>query len=186
MLPPENIYEVLKFANDIPETHASQLYQPYYVLLNCLFPPEEGYMILPKYKPPTQSRLVDFKGIYTIKQKSHVVFLLEVKSSEDLGHISSRQEADSQMREKFRHVFGAVSVGMLYGACAMGTKICIYKLHMMSRQLFPFESTIPSNPELVTDTAPVEWWNIDLLTPEGQGQLCKIVQHIKEMSTKIG
>ena len=66
----------------------------------------------------------------------------------------------------------------------MGTKICIYRLHIASRRIFPF--AIPNNPELVTDTAPVDWWNLDLLTQEGQDRLRKIVQFIKEMSTQIG
>jgi len=113
-----------------------------------------------------------------------VVFLLEVKFSEDLGQISSRQEADLPTREKFRHVFGAIKIGFPYGACVMGTKICIYMLHVMSRQLFP--SPIPSGPELVTDIVPVDWRNVDVLIPEGQAQIHTIVQRIKEMATQIG
>lgn len=186
MPPPETIYEVFEFANDMQETQASQLYQPYYVLLNHLFPPEEGYMVFPEYKVQIQSRFsVNLRNIYTVKHKTRrdVLFFLQVKSSEDLSHTSSRQEANSQMQEKFRHVFGVVDIGMLYGACAMGTKICMYMLHIRSRQIFSI--AIPGAPELVTDTAPVGWWNLDLLTQEGQGRLRKIVQHIKEMSTQI-
>ena len=188
MPPLENIYEVLKFANDIGETNASKLYEPYYTLLTHLFPPEEGYFVFLRYKPPTKLRSVGNTTHYIVKrEKDHsTVFLLQVRSAEDLDHISHRQEADSKMREKFRHVFGGVFIEMLYGASAMGTKICIYKLHIRSRLLFPFESAIPSSPNLVTNMAPLEWWNIDLLTQDGQCQLGKIVHHIKAMSTKIG
>ena len=104
MPPPEPIYEVFKFANDMREIQASQLYRPYYVLLNYLFPPEEGYIVFPQYKVQIQSRFsVDFRNIYPVKHKKHydVLFFLQVKSSEDLSHISSRQEADLQMWEKF-------------------------------------------------------------------------------------
>ena len=187
MSPPENIYEVFEFANDMQETQASQLCQPYYVLLNHLFPPEEGYMVFPEYKVQIQSKFsVSLKNIYTVMHQTRrdVLFFLQVRSSEDLSHTSSRQEANSQMQEKFRHVFGGVDIGWLYGACAIGTKICMYMLHIRSRQIFSI--AIPSSPELVTDTTPVDWWNIDLLTPEGQGKLHKMVQHIKEMSTQIG
>jgi len=188
MPPPETIYEVFEPTNDMRETQASQIYRPYYVLLNYLFPTEEGYTVFPQYKIPAQSMSVDFKNFYTVRHKTRydMLFFLQVKSSEDLSHISSRQEADLQMREKYKRLFEFVQVkiGWLYGACAMGTKISIYKLDMRSWQLFPF--AIPSGPELVTDTAPVDRWNIDLLTQEGQGQLRKIVQHIKEMSTQIG
>ncbi|PUU76300.1 hypothetical protein B9Z19DRAFT_262085 [Tuber borchii] len=176
MPPPETIYEEFEFANDMRETQASQFYRPYYVLLNHIFPPEEGYMVYPQYEPPMPSMSVDFRNIFTVRHKSYSVFFLQVKSSEDLSNISSRQEADLQMQEKFRHIIGAVRIGTLFGACAMGTKICIYMLHMGSRQLF-------RGPELVTEAALADRWNTDILTPEGQGRLCKIVQHIKE---KIG
>ncbi|PUU76303.1 hypothetical protein B9Z19DRAFT_1129951 [Tuber borchii] len=176
----ETIYEEFEFANDMQEIQASQLYQPYYVLLSHLFPPEEGYIVVPHYNPPIPSRSVEFKNIYTVKHnEADVLFFLQVKSSEDLSNISSRQEADLQMQEKFRHITAAVRIGMLYGVCAMGTKICIYRLHVKTRLL-------SRSLELVTNTAPVvDCWNIDILTPEGQGKLCKIAQHTKEMSTQI-
>jgi len=184
MPPPEPIYEIFEPTNNMRETQASQLYRPYYVLLNHLFPPKEGYMVFPQYKRPAQSMSVDFKNIYTVSHENgHVVFFLQVKSSQDLSHISSCHEADLEMREKFRHVFGAIKIGWLYGACAMGTKIFIYRLHIASRQILPF--TIPNNPELATNTSLFDW-NIDILTPEGQGQLRKLVEYIKEMSTQIG
>ena len=61
----------------------------------------------------------------------------------------------------------------------MVTRICIYTLDRMSRRLIP--TIIPSDSELVTDTAPINRWNLDLLTPEGEKQFREIVQHIKKI-----
>ncbi|KAG0638021.1 hypothetical protein HOY80DRAFT_1016582 [Tuber brumale] len=181
---PETITEVFELARQTGETDESQFYGPYNVLLNHFFPHEERYVVVPQYKRPTQLRSVDFTTIFLVRHKTHPVFFVEVKSSSSLHHISSRQEADIQMRERFTRLFEDVVIGTLYGASAMGTKICIYKLDRTSRRLTP-PIIIPSNPELVNDTAPMDRWNIDLLTPEGEEQFREAVQHIKKMSTQL-
>ena len=38
-----------------------------------------------------------------------------------------------------------------------------------------------SNPKLVTDTAPKERWNLDILEPQGEARLREVVDHIKAM-----
>jgi len=187
MLPPEKIYNMLKFAKDLPETNASKLYQPYYGLLSHLSPPEEEYFIFLQYTSLTQFSVVDHRTIYSVNLKTHLsmMFLLQVKSSQALGHRPTGQEADWQIRKKFRHVIVSISVEMLYRASPSGTLVCIYKLHFMSRVLFAFPMTICSNLEIVTDTVPIECWKIALLTRAGHDQLFKTLQNIKEMSTTI-
>ncbi|KAG0125800.1 hypothetical protein HOY82DRAFT_130138 [Tuber indicum] len=181
---PETITEMFELAKQTGETDESQYYGPYNVLLSYFFPHEERYMVVPQYKRPTQLRSVDFTTVFIVRHKTHPVFFIEVKSSSGLRHISTRQEADIQMRERFTHLFEDVAIGTLYGASAMGTKICIYKLDRTSRRLTP--TIIPGDPELVTDTAPMNRWSIDLLTPEGEKQFRETVQHVKKMSTQLG
>jgi len=187
MLPPENIYNMLRFAKDLPETNASKLYQRYYALLSHLSPPQEEYFIFLQYKSLTQFSVVDHGTIYSVNLKTHpsMMFLLQVKSSQALGHRPTGPEADWQIRKKFRHVMGSISVEMLYRASPSGTLVCIYKLHFMSRVLFPFQMTICNNLEIVTNTVPIEWWKIAHLTRGGHDPLFKMLQNIKEMSTTI-
>jgi len=160
---PETVCGVFELAKETRETDESQFYGPYNVLLNYLSPHEERHAVVPQYKRLTQSRSVDFTTIFFVRHKMHPVFFVEDKSSGALCHISSRQEADLQMRGMFTHLFEDVVIGTLYGASAMRTKIRIYKPDRISRRLTP--TIIPSDPELVTNTAPIARWNIDLLTP---------------------
>jgi len=140
-------------------------------------------MVVPQYKRPEQLKSVDFTTIFLVRHNAHPVFFIEVKSSSGLHGVSSRKNADLQMRERFDNLFEDVAIGTLYGASAMGTKICIYELDRTSRRLTP--TLIPSDPELVTDTAPANRWDIDLLTPEGEEQFREIVQRVKKLSTEL-
>jgi len=180
---PETITEVFELARQPGETDESQYYGPYNVLLNYFFPHEERYVVVPQYKRPIELRSVDFTTIFLVKHKAHPVFFVEVKSSSGLRLLSNRKDAHLEMRERFMHLFEDIAIGTLYGASAMGTKICIYKLEMMSRRLT--RTIIPSDPELVTDTVPMNRWNIDLLTSEGEEQFREIVQRVKKMSTEL-
>ena len=113
------------------------------------------------------------------------MFLLQDKSSKDLAHESSYEEADSRIWDKFWHIFWSISGEVLSKACTIGMKVGIYKLHIMSWVVFPFKPTIPDNPEIIIEMVPIECWNHALLSMAGQDRLFKIVQHIKEMFIKI-
>ena len=121
--------------------------------------------------------------IFLVEHKGHPVFFVEMKSCSELRLMSSQKEAHLQMRERLISLFEDVAIGTLYGASAMRTKICIYKLDKMSRLLTP--TMIPSDPNRATDTVPMDWWNIDLLTPEGEEQFREIMQRVKKMSTEL-
>jgi len=120
---PETVCGVFELAKETRETDESQFYGPYNVLLNYLSPHEERHAVVPQYKRLTQSRSVDFTTIFFVRHKMHPVFFVEDKSSGALCHISSRQEADLQMRGMFTHLFEDVVIGTLYGASAMRTTV---------------------------------------------------------------
>jgi len=117
-----------------------------------------------------------------VRHKHHSVLFMEIKSSGSLHHISSCEEADLQMRDRFKHLQD-VEIGTLYGVSTIGTKIYMYKLDRVSCRLSP--AVIPRNPELATDTAPIDRWNVDIMTLEGEEKLCRIVQQIKEISCQL-
>ncbi|KAF8446711.1 hypothetical protein BGX38DRAFT_1270875 [Terfezia claveryi] len=58
--------------------------------------------------------------------KEHPVFFVEIKASNHIRHMSTRKDADLQMRERFEELFDDVKVETLYGISALGTKLCIY------------------------------------------------------------
>ena len=181
--------EIIHQAHDMAiqnggETDESQFYPLYTLLLSNFFPPVEGYMVAPQYKKPehAKSGCPDFTIIFVVKRNYHPVFFLEVKPSGCMRNVSSREQADLQMRHRFENLFENVEIDNLYGASAIGTKICMYKLDKASRQVSP--APIASE-EWVTDTAPKDRWNIDIMTPEGEEECRRVVQQVKEMSLRL-
>ncbi|KAF8453499.1 hypothetical protein BGX38DRAFT_1177290 [Terfezia claveryi] len=98
---PDTILEVFDLVRQDGETDESMYYGPYNVLLAYLFPFEEKYVVVPQYKRPAHMKLLDFTTIFLVRCNQHPVFFVEVKSSGSLRHISSREEADLQMRILF-------------------------------------------------------------------------------------
>ncbi|RPA96080.1 hypothetical protein L873DRAFT_1262723 [Choiromyces venosus 120613-1] len=176
---PDTISKVFELARQDGKGDESSFYGPYNVLLNYLFPFEEEYVVVPQYKRHAELKSVHFMTIFLVKHKHHPVFFVEVKYSATLCYISGRKEADLEMRERFGRLFEDVEIETLYGASAMGTKLCLYTLDMASRRLEP--NAIPRNPEFGNDTAPADRWNVDIMTPEGEERLREVVRDIKEM-----
>ena len=71
---------------------------------------------------------------------------------------------------------------VLHGVCAFGTRLCFYsitKAGLVSPQY------IHASQQFVTDTAPVDRWNYDILEDEGETELRRIVQLITTECAKL-
>ncbi|KAF8472852.1 hypothetical protein BDZ91DRAFT_780550 [Kalaharituber pfeilii] len=154
------------------EIHGAKFYGPYNALLNYLFPVEEGFMVVPQYKRSEQAKQVDFTTIFLVSHREHPVLFLEIKVSGHIRHLATRRDADKQMREWAIKVFDDVEAGVLYGLSAIGTRLCVYKVHKHSGYIEP--KAIVDDPNTIKDTAPKDRWNFDLLTPEGEERLWQI------------
>ena len=62
---------------------------------------------------------------------------------------------------------------------ALGTRFCVYEYTVANRLLTP--PHIVPHPKLVTDIAPKERWNLDILEPQGEARLREVVDHVKAM-----
>ena len=80
------------------------------MLLNYLFPFEDRYMIVPQWKCPEQSKLVDFTTIFIVSHNKHSVFFIEIKPSDHIRNYSPRALADKQMRERFEDLGDCVHI----------------------------------------------------------------------------
>jgi len=160
----------------------SRFYGPYNTLLTYLFPFEQDFTVIPQYKRPQQSRSVDFTTIFIVSRDEHPVFFMEIKPSSHIEWISTRADADKQMRERIKTIFDSVKIDTLYGS-ALGTGLCVYKTQRESGDIEPQE--IVENPRRVTDNAPLERWNINLLDAEGERRVREIVAHINEMCPEV-
>jgi hypothetical protein len=71
---------------------------------------------------------------------------------------------------------------VLHGASAFGTKLRFYSITQAG--LISPES-LPASPQYVTDTAPVERWNYDILSAEGEAELRRIIQIITNQCAEL-
>lgn len=176
---PTQIVKLFDLAKSRGERDESEFYGPFNTLLNYLFPYDEDYEIVPQYKRPEQSKSVDFTTIFIVRHEKHPVLFVEIKCSNHILQKSTRQAADQQMREQFTDLFDNVEIETLYGLSAIGTKLCIYTADKQTGRLLPKQN--PSSLEFVTDTAPIDRWDIDIMTPEGEERLWQVVSDIKSM-----
>jgi hypothetical protein len=85
--------------------HETDLYGPYNTLLYYLFPPQDHYMIVPNYQRPLAlaGSSVDLTTTFVIRQ-TQPIFYLEIKPSLHYYDISTREAADTQMRDQVREL----------------------------------------------------------------------------------
>ncbi|KAF9100902.1 hypothetical protein BGX27_000191 [Mortierella sp. AM989] len=108
------------------------------------------------------------------------VLLLEIKPELNLRYISTREGADMQARSRFSEVMNEnPSVSELFVISAIGNHCCVYfgRRTAQGIEIVPAENL--RDPRFVNDTAPVLWWNIDLLTDAGRTAIDAVFERVK-------
>ncbi|TFY61971.1 hypothetical protein EVG20_g6860 [Dentipellis fragilis] len=106
------------------------------------------FEVVPQFPPATVHEAVDFV-LFQVPphlQNATPVFMVEVKPPADLRFSSKRQEADEQLRWRPVDFVSDLKIPVLHGISPR---------------------RITSDPEVVTDIAPREWWAYDILEEEG-------------------
>lgn len=157
-------------------TEESDYYGPFNSLLNQLFPASEYYQIAPQFKRVAGS--INFTIIHLIARRKVPVLFIELKTH--VAYDTDSKAADDQMCDRvLDFTAGSIPIPKLYGLSALGTQFCVYEYTVANRSLTP--TRIVPHPELATDTAPKETWNLDILEPQGEARLKEVVGHIKAM-----
>lgn len=180
---PSHIIEQFGTITPLGEVDETEYYGPYNGLLLELFPGPEHFMIVPQYKRPTYPQSIDFTTVFIVQRHKHPVFFIEIKPSGHLRKISYRSAADQQMRERFDTFAEEVNIAKLYGVSALGTQLCVYSYDSASGTLIP--GAIERDPTHVNDRAPAAWWDVDIMTPEGEQRLRELVIHVKAMCSQL-
>ena len=162
-------------------THDSEYYGSFNTLLATLFPPTENFQVAPHHIRIKDS--IDFAVIFIIKKRKVPVFFLEAKTYVALNHAPSRKEADDVMRYVFLYFVENHPLRKLHGISALGTRFSVYEYHSDTRILTPWR--ILPDPDVLSDTAPQERWNYDVMTPEGEAKLKQIAEEIKVMAAAL-
>ena len=166
------------------EYDESRYYGPYNTLLGELFPKEEGYMVVPRYKRPTDIRSVEVDTVFLVQQGESPVFFVEMKAADHIHSRACRAAAHKQMWERVVELCEAVEIPILYGVSAIGTKLCFYKYTKDTQAVEPSRGA--NSDEFLVDIAPKDRWDVDLLTAEGERQVRDIVGEVKRMCKQIG
>jgi hypothetical protein len=165
-------------------TDETEYYGPYNTLLTDIFPHAEHFQIVPQYKGPITPGSIDFTTIYIVRKRKCPVFFIEIKPFPHLDDISTREKADQQMRDRFVTIIGrTLVIPKLYGISAMGTRFSVYEYNQETNMLLP--PSIARDAMYVTDVAPAERWNYELLEDDGEKKMRELVVEVKAMCETI-
>jgi hypothetical protein len=149
---------------------------PFNALLNSLFPASSLYQISPQSKRIAGS--IDFTVTLLLKQNIPF-FIVQVMTDVAYEIPSSRKAADEQMRQNIHDASTRLSstIPKLYGLSFFGTRFCVYEYTHTSGVLTP--RRIGLEPDIITDTAPKERWDLDILEEKGKTRFGELVGQIK-------
>ncbi|KAF8885689.1 hypothetical protein CPB84DRAFT_124313 [Gymnopilus junonius] len=154
---------------------------PFNTLMLNLFPPASHYQVVPLPKRLHDSN--EFSLFYIIKKGTTPIFFLQVKTAVAINCPALRKEADEQMRDMFlEFASSCLAIPRLYGVSAMGTRVSVYEYTPSNRRLTP--PRILPQLDVVTDVAPSERWQYDIMEPQGEAKLKELVAEIKEIANK--
>jgi hypothetical protein len=162
----------------------TEYYGPYTTLLTDIFPHTEHFQIVPQSKGPMTPGSIYFTTIYIDRKRKRPVFFIEIKPFPHLDNFSTRAKADQQMRDRFVAIIGRNPViPKLYGISAMGTRFSVYEYSQETNILLPL--SIARDVMYVTDIAPADRWNYELLEDGGEQKMRGLVAEVKMMCDKI-
>ena len=176
---PDYVYVTFRsaIAQDIEDgIEEDTFFGPMMRLCYNLFYADEGpYNIIPQFRP----KGIDFVPAVLVEVDQHPVFFLEIKSPLSLPDELKRQEADEQMRRKFKELGPLLEIPKLYGVSAFGTRFAFYEYDRATRDIQP------TQPDPTAEVAPIKRWDFDVLEKEGADRLKDIVERVKDMCARI-
>jgi len=151
-------------------------YGPYNKLLYKIFN-RNGFSVTPQVYPVLERKeRIDFFVEYRVTVHKQVVFILEVKAPGSLQFMSSREEADRQMRKRLADLTPLCPLPSLRGVSAFGTRIAYYTGNKAARRIVP--QMIIGSVEEMTDVAPSTWWDSDILETNGALKFSGVLQQV--------
>jgi hypothetical protein len=157
----------------------SDFHGPYNKLLNYYFPPDSDFTVVPLYLQAASRDSADFIVCFEIRLENKPVLIVELKDPAAIQHISTRGEADGQIRRRIIDLVQNCPLHTLHAISALGTKLCFYSLDVRNRGARINPPRIQRDPDTVNDYAPAERWSYDVLEPNGEASLLAVINEIK-------
>jgi hypothetical protein len=164
-------------------TDESVFYGPYTRLLYSLFSVDGEYEVVPQFNSPVLQESIDMVTILVVEANRHPFFFMEIQPPATIPYDSKREEADVQMRRQFRDLRQTLVLPTLHGISAFGTRLSFYEYDKETCTLQP--ELIQSDLAILTDVAPIDRWDCDVLQQEGANRLRDVAEKIKEMCARL-
>jgi hypothetical protein len=161
-------------------------YGPFTRLLYSLFSVDGPYEIVLQFKHAALQdahESVDIVAILVRHVDRHPVFFMDVNPPASSSCDSQREEADEQMRRRFRDLRQTTAIPILHGISAFGTRLSFYEYDSATRVLRP-EQVLRSHPSIPADV-PITRWDCDVLQQDGADRLRDVVNRVKAMSAQV-
>ncbi|KAK0225305.1 hypothetical protein IW262DRAFT_675191 [Armillaria fumosa] len=149
---------------------------------------ESIFFVEPQYALPVAqiggASDIDFVVTFIVEVDEIHVLFLDIKPPTYLRHVSTRAEADSQIRSTFFHLYNLCHTPRLHGISAIRKRYSIYTMDI-TRDGSVEPELIPSSPNRVTDTAPESRWDLDITAVQGYERFMAVVADVKQMVREL-
>jgi hypothetical protein len=183
-----------RFARIPPNTIVeNEYYGVYDKILNKVSFTDEIFTIEPQYILPQAVGLppndfvgvptIDFVVTYVVEVNDRPIFFLEIKPPLYLDHISSRVDADAQMRTRFRSLYEDTPTPRLHGISVIGQRLAFYCLDKANGHVDP--NYVAPSTDYMVDTIPAERWDADITTEEGYQRFMVVINDVKAMAAAL-
>lgn len=157
----------------------------YNKLLNTLFPPDSDFTVVPQYLKPSSTLTSESIVTFEIFLENRPVLMLELKTPGDLNYVSTRETADSQIRQRMVDLVATCPIPTLHAISAIGTALCFYSLETQNPNAEIKPLNIARHPTKINDTAPKDRWNFDVVSSAAAAKLREVVEEVKEACERL-
>lgn len=164
----------------------SVFYGPFTRLLYTLFSVESQYEVVPQFNSIVLQGGqggINIVTVLVVEFNRRPVLFMEIRPPAAIPYDSKREEADWQMRRRFRDLRQTLSIPTLHGISAFGTRLSFYEYNAATCMLRP--EVIRSDPSYLSDVAPIGHWDCDVLQHEGADRLKSVAEKVKEMCAQV-
>ncbi len=192
-----------QFQSVRPNPAENDFHGPYNMLLNYPFPIDSPYAVVPQYLQPGSRDSSDQIMTFEITLANQPGFILALKNPEALRFVSSRGEADDQIRRRISDLCcksccslnfieyissnytAYCPIPRLHAVSAVETRLCFYQRDATDKEAEIDPLAISRHPARVNDTTPEKRWDYEVLDAEGEEKFRSIVEEIKEECAKL-
>jgi hypothetical protein len=178
MLPPRLLDQLVRIPHNT--TIENKYYGVFNKILNKVCFTDDSFTVEPQYPLPAHNMpAIDF----VVEVNDLPIFFLEINLPLHLDYISSRVDADAQMRARFCALYEVTPTPRLHGLSVMGQRLAFYCMDKATGRIKP--NYVAPSTDRIIDTIPAERWDTDITTEEGYQRFMAVINDVKEMAAAL-